>query len=622
MAAGQFRGVTPSRGMGTAAGLVRGPGTGTSDSIRADLPRGSYVMPADSARAMGAGVLRSMGGGLPGYVQGRRQGMPVALSRGEYVLPPEQVHGIGARTLDALRQATHQWTAPGRPDAGGDSQRLFLANGGLVDEEERRRQQASFGDAAAAARDGSVRQISSAAHHIPGYVAQRGAPDGAAVVPQPPPERPKTFTEDVLDTAARDAQAGWRQGGAAGMGQAAGALARGAATAVPAAFVDAADDVVNGPPGRFVGGLWRGLTGGGNAGQAQERQPAASPPKAAPQTERASQAAGLPSYATPGNQPQTPPASAGLPSRRQFGGQPGGEMAGGQIHYDPATRTYSGRDIGADAAFASRNGGGNLSVLPGSEGVERAQRATSIYQGMAGPAEGLPVRQHDGGSWQRRNDLKNAETGAWKLRSSWDKYRDGSLRNYSPQQQAYMAQAKAQAEDFGKQALLQQEAMRQQGENQRALLGNTYEQAKLGLLARQQDEAERKGAIERGTAGLGFAKALRIEQAQNALMHASTPKEQAQALQRLAWLTGDEAKGGSLKDNFVTVGGGQEWDEKAQTMRNVPQRLIDLRTGREVGQPSPPPRAIHEDQAALAIKNDTSLTRQQKEDKLRALGYT
>ena len=622
MAAGQFRGVTPSRGMGTAARLVRGPGTGTSDSIRADLPRGSYVMPADSARAMGAGVLRSMGGGLPGYVQGRRQGMPVALSRGEYVLPPEQVHGIGARTLDALRQATHQWTAPGRPDAGGDSQRLFLANGGLVDEEERRRQQASFGDAAAAARDGGVRQISSAAHHIPGYVAQRGAPDGAAVVPQPPPERPKTFTEDVLDTAARDAQAGWRQGGAAGMGQAAGALARGAATAVPAAFVDAADDVVNGPPGRFVGGLWRGLTGGGNAGQAHERQPAASPPKAAPQTERAPQAAGLPSYAPPGNQPQTPPASAGLPSRRQFGGQPGGEMAGGQIHYDPATRTYSGRDIGADAAFASRNGGGGLSVMPGGEGVERAQRATSIYQGMAGPAEGLPVRQHDGGSWQRRNDLKNAETGAWKLRSSWDKYRDGSLRNYSPQQQAYMAQAKAQAEDFGKQALLQQEAMRQQGENQRARLGHTHEQARLGLLARQQDEAERKGAIERGAAGLGFAKALRIEQAQNALMNAGTPKEQAQALQRLAWLTGDEAKGGSLKDNFVTVGGGQEWDEKAQTMRNVPQRLIDLRTGREVGQPSPPPRAIHEDRAALAIKNDTSLTRQQKEDKLRALGYT
>ena len=609
MAAGFMRGFRPGK---PGWGPVQGPGTATSDSVRGGLARGSYVMPADSTAAIGAETLAGMGRGLPGYKGRSQNALPVALSRGEFVLAPEQVHSIGAQALDAMRAGTHQWVAPGAQD----SQRLFLANGGLVDEEERRRQQASFGDAAAAARDGSVRQIASSANHIPG--SQRGAPDGAAAVPQPQPEYPKTFTQDVMDTAASDADAGWRQGGAAGLGQTAGALVRGAVTAIPAAFVDVAKDV-----GHFAGGLWRGITESGTAGPAQERQPAASQPEAAPQTERASQAAGLPSYATPGNQPQTPPASAGLPSRRQFGGQPGGEMAGGQIHYDPATRTYSGRDIGADAAFASsRNGGGGLSVMPGGEGVERAQRATSIYQGMAGPAEGLPVRQHDGGSWQRRNDLMNAETGAWKLRSSWDKYRDGSLRNYSPQQQAYMAQAKAQAEDFGKQALLQQEAMRQQGENQRALLGNTYEQAKLGLLARQQDEAERKGAIERGTAGLGFAKALRIEQAQNALMHASTPKEQAQALQRLAWLTGNEAKGGSLKDNFVTVGGGQEWDEKAQTMRNVPQRLIDLRTGREVGQPSPPPRAIHEDQAALAIKNDTSLTRQQKEDKLRALGYT
>ncbi|WP_288923182.1 hypothetical protein [uncultured Ottowia sp.] len=612
-----MRGFRPGK---TGWGPVQGPGTATSDSVRGGLARGSYVMPADSTAAIGAETLAGMGRGLPGYSGRSQNALPVALSRGEFVLAPEQVHSIGAQALDAMRAGTHQWVAPGAQD----SQRLFLANGGLVDEEERRRQQASFGDAAAAARDGGVRQIASAANHIPGYVAQRGAPDGAAVVPQPPPDRPKTFTEDVLDTAARDAQAGWRQGGVAGMGQAAGALARGAATAIPAAFVDAADDVVNGPPGRFVGGLWRGLTGGGNeaqASQAQERQPAASQP--APQTERAPQAAGLPSYAPPGNQPQTPSASAGLPSRRQFGGQPGGEMADGQIHYAPSTRTYSGRDIGADAAFASsRSGGGNLSVLPGSEGVERAQRAASIYQGMAAPAAGLPANGSGGSSWQRRNDLQNMETGAWKLRSSWEKFRDGSLRHYSPQQQAYMAEAKAQAEDFGKQALLQQEAMRQQGENQRALLGNTYEQAKLDLLARQQDEAERKGAIERGTAGLGFTKALRIEQAQNALMHASTPKEQAQALQRLAWLTGDEAKGGSLKDNFATVGGGQEWDEKAQTIRNVPQRLIDLRTGREVGQPSPPPRAIHEDRAALSIKNDTSLTRQQKEDALRALGYT
>lgn len=41
--------------------------------------------------------------------------------------------------------------------------------------------------------------------------------------------------------------------------------------------------------------------------------------------------------------------------------------------------------------------------------------------------------------------------------------------------------------------------------------------------------------------------------------------------------------GGHAKDNFMTVGGGQEYDQAAGAMRNVPQRLIDLRNGQEVG---------------------------------------
>ncbi len=605
-------------------GPVQGPGTATSDSVRGGLARGSYVMPADSTAAIGAETLAGMGRGLPGY-SGRGQNarqMPVALSRGEFVLAPEQVHSIGAQALDAMRAGTHQWVAPGAQD----SQRLFLANGGLVDEEERRRQQASFGDAAAAARDGSVRQISSAANHIPGYVAQRGAPDGAAVVPQPPPERPKTFTEDVLDTAARDAQAGWRQGGAAGLGQTAGALVRGAATAVPAAFVDAADDVVNGPPGRLVGGLWRGLTGGGNeaqASQAQERQPAASQP--APQTERAPQAAGLPSYAPPGNQPQTPSASAGLPSYRQFGGQPGGEMADGQIHYDPATRTYSGRDIGADAAFASsRNGGGSLSVMPAGEGLERTQRMAAIYRDMAGGPNGFAAGapafnapRHSGNDWQARNELRNAQVSAGKLAGTWDRYLD-KTHGGDAAMEGYRKALEADAIARGQQAPLQQEAMsqqgalaqaalREQGEMARARMNGALAQGRLDLAQRQQQQAERMGAIERGMAGLGFSRALRLEQAQNDLLNARSPQEQEQARQRLNLLAGNAAARENPKDNYTTLTG-----------PNGEQTLVDLRTQRVV---SPRYESIDQDPRAQAIRGDASLSREQKEARLRALGY-
>ena len=605
-------------------GPVQGPGTATSDSVRGSLARGSYVMPADSTAAIGAETLAGMGRGLPGY-SGRGQNarqMPVALSRGEFVLAPEQVHSIGAQALDAMRAGTHQWVAPGAQD----SQRLFLANGGLVDEEERRRQQASFGDAAAAARDGSVRQIASAASHIPGYVAQRGAPDGAAVVPQPPPERPKTFTEDVLDTAARDAQAGWRQGGAAGMGQAAGALARGAATAVPAAFVDAADDVVNGPPGRFIGGLWRGLMGGGNevqASQAPERQPAASQP--APQTERAPQAAGLPSYAPSGNQPQTPPASAGLPSHRQFGGQPGGEMADGQIHYDPATRTYSGRDIGADAAFASsRDGGGNLSVLPTGEGLERTQRMAAIYRDMAGGQNGFAAGapafnapRHSGNDWQARNELRNAQVSAGKLAGTWDRYLnkthggDAAMEGYRKALEADAIargqQAPLQQEAMSQQGALAQAALREQGEMARARMNGALAQGRLDLEQRQQQQAERMGAIERGMAGLGFSRALRLEQAQNDLLNARSPQEQEQARQRLNLLAGNAAARENPKDNYTTLTG-----------PNGEQTLVDLRTQRVV---SPRYESIDQDPRAQAIRGDASLSREQKEARLRALGY-
>ena len=43
-------------------GLIKGDGTGTSDSIKADVPSGSYIMPADSTQQLGAqNLLRIIG---------------------------------------------------------------------------------------------------------------------------------------------------------------------------------------------------------------------------------------------------------------------------------------------------------------------------------------------------------------------------------------------------------------------------------------------------------------------------------------------------------------------------------------------------------------------------------
>lgn len=76
-------------------GMVRGPGTGTSDSIPDEAEPGTYIMPADSTAAIGPSALEKMGT------------VPVRLSDGEMKLPPEQVMAIGEAVLKLMKDATH-----------------------------------------------------------------------------------------------------------------------------------------------------------------------------------------------------------------------------------------------------------------------------------------------------------------------------------------------------------------------------------------------------------------------------------------------------------------------------------------------------------------------------------
>ena len=86
-------------------GVVKGPGTGTSDDVETKVPNGSYIMPADSTDQIGAEQLGQMG-----------QQVPVNLSNGEYQLPPEQVHAGGVQALNKMKDATHT------PVAGDEEQ--------------------------------------------------------------------------------------------------------------------------------------------------------------------------------------------------------------------------------------------------------------------------------------------------------------------------------------------------------------------------------------------------------------------------------------------------------------------------------------------------------------------
>lgn len=79
-------------------GVIRGPGTGTSDSIATEMQPGTYIMPADSTRTIGDEALKKMADAK----------VPVRVSNGEFEFTPEQVQSIGAAVLTALRDATHK----------------------------------------------------------------------------------------------------------------------------------------------------------------------------------------------------------------------------------------------------------------------------------------------------------------------------------------------------------------------------------------------------------------------------------------------------------------------------------------------------------------------------------
>lgn len=105
------------------SGLIQGAGTGTSDSIKKNVPAGSFIMPADSTQKLGPQNLQNLG-----------SPQPVNLSNGEFQIPPEQVHQVGVQALEQMKDSTH--TPVDQPQLGfkhgQNKPELFFANGGLV----------------------------------------------------------------------------------------------------------------------------------------------------------------------------------------------------------------------------------------------------------------------------------------------------------------------------------------------------------------------------------------------------------------------------------------------------------------------------------------------------------
>ena len=328
-----------------AAGLVRGPGTAVSDGVHGSLPHGSFVMPADSAQALG----------LRGSQQAPDQTpqVPVALSAGEHVMHPQQVHAFGLRALQELKNATH--TPVSQP--ASDGRRLFFANGGVVDEKERLRE--------------------AAIANIPNYVARRDVPQQAsqaAAQQQTPGSQPSA----------------------------------GERTANNKYYAQGISNILSG---------W----------QAEDAAKAAQTPSTKAQT---------------ASEPQQTRASSGP--------QPG------RIHFDAATNTYSGANVGRDAQFANSRGGTQPGgVVSSMEWARPSARPEARV--MLPDAPAAPHVAHSGNDWGLRNELRNLRTAAESAYNSRRDYRKGQ----SPAEMAYQKALEVDAAARGAVNALGQERTRE-----------------------------------------------------------------------------------------------------------------------------------------------------------------
>ena len=548
-------------------GFVAGPGTGTSDSIKARLSHGEYVLPADTVQA------------------------------------------VGVDALDALKDATH--TPVAKPDKNRAGEPLF-ANAGLVDDERKRN---SFGDAAAAANDYGVQQVMGKATQMTATPEVRAAigqqldaPERTqAAVNQIPTgisgSRPQASTpaaQTTLPVAAPVAdpqvQADRAAIGSAwnsvkGMNENAGRAIANMATLVPRALVGAYDSAVVRPmraaglnaaylsPALVPDGVdpssmtpftdqkrlrEANTTAAIAPTQTDQRiasgaQPVPGAPAASPinTTDRSGDAnmpamdTGARGLALPAANDQSKPQQVAPSIYRQgnsFGDSPEAASWGARGSKNP-----NANDLAAADALANR------SAQEVSAMAARLQQPTAAgFQPMQAPQV-----EHSGNSWQARNDLRNAQVSASSM-TEQPGYggivtRRGvvggqqGVGTASKQYAAMLAQdmkarglepelaGKAMQENAG----LQREGMREQGQNARtaaelgvrgfdAMQRNAIERGRLGLDARRT-------TLDENVKNIDIRAGQRLEALQNRYASAKNDTERAAIAKEIRDLSGKDA---------------------------------------------------------------------------------
>lgn len=564
-------------------GMVRGPGTGTSDDVPDDVREGTYIMPADSTQALGPDKLAAMGarGFSPGGKQPGKK-VPVNLSNGEFKMPPEQVHAIGVQALDQMKNATHQPVRGFAPKARPEEPRQFFADGGgvrpyratgvddefmqsMAQSQNARRQQANATASEAAAQS----QADSDAPRLQNGYFPNNSPDagkniyagvgpangfgssgklatGAADVigAQPPVAKFQPIPVRALAADPSQAQAS----AAPPPVQPAQPAVQPAEQPTPAAATPGIGQLHS--AGSRTGGqmLADGLTSGARSffdSFQKGPEPAATPSAAGPR--------GMPGYKTDvqrggGNVPAIDAGAAPAPAATSAQAP---AAAPGPGDVTRVGNSYSGTNVGGNISIngqAPRNGGQvSAQNMAAADALSARSQQESMARVTAQPAVGFqpagvtaPTVRHSGNDWQARNDLRNAQVSASSITQS-DKWGKGGDRTATAQ---YLAMQGADTAARGQQpamdqaamrenAGIQREGMQQAGATERSARGFAVDQQRLGIEGRRVDsETEARGFQTRA--------ASRLEKLQDGYMGAKTPEERAAFAQQIRGFQGKE----------------------------------------------------------------------------------
>ena len=225
-------------------------------------------------------------------------------------------------------------------------------------------------------------------------------------------------------------------------------------------------------------------------------------------------------------------------------------------------------------------------------GASQEQIDRAIQQAMNGGGQGFGIqypdrpRRNDEQEAERQNVLSQIQAPIKGARGMTSSQRAQLMEMQTGEDQRAMQMYNTDANNATSQANtsannvanISQTAMREQGANDRAILGEDGQNMRTGAsLRNDREKFNREMSLTEQKEGFGIRNAARVEKLNEMYDKAETDEQRASIQQRINRLTG--AKDQSGKDRYMTVGGGQEYNKEEGVMINRPQQIFDTQTG-------------------------------------------